>query len=72
MDETYFGGEYKNLRCHRTQASGRGTKQITAQPIPRPSKQYLQGFVLDKTTSDAMVYTDDWGAYFDLPVRIRW
>ena len=41
--------------------------QISARPVPRPTKQHPQGFVLYKTVDDATVYTDDWPVYNDLP-----
>lgn len=78
-DETYVGGKAKNMhaRQRRERISGRGvadktpvvavkdrhSNQIAATVTDRTDAETLQGFVTGHTSEDAMVYTDDHGAY---------
>ena len=74
VDESYFGGKRRNMRASKRKALvGRGvagktavvavkdrlTKAVRAKVVKNADKPTLQGFVLDNTTQDAKVYTDD-------------
>ena len=45
----------------------RATNQVRAEVVESTDKPTLQGFVVENTVPDAMVYTDDASAYAGLP-----
>ena len=82
VDESYFGGKRKNMsNAKRATLEGRGavgktavvgmkdraTNQVRAGVVESTDKATLQGFVVEHTTPDTMVYTDDASAYSGLP-----
>ena len=77
-DEAGFGGKRANMHySRRKHLTGRGmegktivaglkdreTNQIRAQVVPSQKKEVLQPFVLENTTEDARLYTDESPAY---------
>ena len=48
-------------------AKDRATNRVSARVVPDTTKDTLQGFVLEHTAPDAMVYTDEAAAYTGLP-----
>ena len=83
VDETYMGGRKRNKHASKKLNAGRGpvgktavvgmkdreSKQVTAEVVPTTDRQTLQMFVIDNTTEEATVYTDNAGAYRNLPRR---
>lgn len=82
VDESYFGGKRKNMHTEkRKQYIGRGTagktavvgiknrdtNRVQAEVIESTDKETLQSFVVDNTSLDAVVYTDEALAYRGLP-----
>ena len=82
VDETYFGGKRRNMRASKRKAlTGRGasgktavvgakdraSNRVSAKVVNQTDAPTLQGFVLDNTTQEAKVYTDDASAYAGLP-----
>ena len=83
VDETYVGGKAKNMhaRVRRERIHGRGaidktavvgardrgTGRVAAAVVDRTDAATLQGFVTDRSTPGAMVYSDDHKAYRGLP-----
>ena len=77
VDETYMGGKEGNK--HRSKktpgATGtlgktpvvgikdRGQNKVQAAVIDNPTQAVLQDFVLDRTTPDALIYTDEHSGY---------
>ena len=81
-DETYVGGERKNMsRAKRKVLSGRGpvgkaivagvkdraTNRVAARTVPKVDRETLQGFVADHAAPGAKVYTDEHAAYRGMP-----
>ena len=81
VDETYFGGKRKNMStAKRKELTGRGpvgktavvgakdraTGRVQARAIQRTDGPTLQGFVHEKASPGATVYTDDARAYLGL------
>ena len=82
VDETFVGGKAKNMRRHkRQQRRGRGpvgktpvagikdraTNTVSAAVVPGTDGETLKGFVMDHTTPETMVYTDEYPSYRGLP-----
>ena len=81
VDEAYFGGKEINKHEDKKLKSGRGTvgktavvgmksrdtNRVQADVIDATDKATLQGFVVENTTPDATVYTDEARAYSGLP-----
>ena len=80
-DETFIGGKEKNKHVKLRQHAGRGpvgktavvgikdraTKRVRATVVANTDADTLQGFVIDSTMPDAMVYTDGEAGYVGLP-----
>ena len=81
VDESYFGGKEGNKHEHKKLKSGRGTvgktavvgmknrdtNQVQAEVVETTDKETLQAFVVENTTPDSIVYTDEARAYSGLP-----
>ena len=81
VDEGYFGGEEGNRHYHKKKNLGRGTagkvavvgmkdretNQVRAEVVPETNKPTLQGFVIENTTEDTTVITDEFPSYKGVP-----
>ena len=81
VDESYFGGKESNKHAKDKLNAGRGTvgktavvgmkerdtNKVQAQVVDATDKETLQGFVVENTTEEAVVYTDEAKAYSGLP-----
>ena len=80
-DETYIGGKETNKYASKKLHAGRGTvgktaivgvkdrefNQVNAEVVEATNKSTLQRFVVENTTQEATVYTDEASAYNGLP-----
>ncbi len=81
VDESYFGGKESNKHAKDKLNAGRGTvgktavvgmksrdtNEVQAQVVESTNKETLQDFVVENTTPDTTVYTDEARAYSGLP-----
>ncbi len=81
VDESYFGGKESNKHESKKLNAGRGTvgktavvglksrdtNNVQAQVVQTTDKATLQGFVMENTAPDTIVYPDEAKAYSGLP-----
>ena len=84
-DETYFGGQRKNMSKEKRKAmnksrgpvgkiavagaNDRATNKVSAKVVANVDAKTLQGFVIERTQPGATVYTDEHAAYRGMPGR---
>ena len=84
-DETYFGGQRKNMSKEKRKAMNksrgpvgkiavagakdRATNKVSAKVVANVDAKTLQGFVIERTQPGATVYTDEHAAYRGMPGR---
>ena len=84
-DETYFGGQRKNMSKEKRKAMNksrgpvgkmavvgakdRATNKVSAKVVANVDAKTLQGFVIERTQPGARVYTDEHAAYRGMPGR---
>ena len=82
VDESYFGGRRRNMsKAKRAQLEGRGpvgkvavagikdrvTKKVAARVVPNTKSETMIRFIMEHTSPDAKIYTDDALIYHVLP-----
>ncbi len=80
VDETYIGGKEGNKHASKKRRAGRGTVgktailgmrerdgRVIAKPIHKTDKETIQGEIESNIESGSTVYTDEHGAYRNLP-----